>query len=208
MIAKKNKKANLERKRFAFFQIGLLVSGSLCLAAFEYSTAVPEDEIVFLETESFSGIEQVYEDQDVEMPKPEKQQPKVVNYENVDSLIKVDELLNQANTYVSNSNSAINMGDMGDPYGDDFDWGLAEPSAGDLVLAPDVEPSFVGGEAEMFRWISNEISYPAFCADMGIDGLVYIQFEVSPSGAISRVKSLQSPHDDLTAEAMRVVKKR
>jgi hypothetical protein len=39
MIAKKkNKKADLEGKRFAFFQIGLVVAGSLCLAAFEYST--------------------------------------------------------------------------------------------------------------------------------------------------------------------------
>ena len=53
MIAKKNKKANLERKRFAFFQIGLLVAGSLVLAAFEYSTvAVDGKQVTYLDAET------------------------------------------------------------------------------------------------------------------------------------------------------------
>lgn len=42
MIAKKSSKADLERKRFAFFQIGLIVAGSLTLAAFEYSSVHTE----------------------------------------------------------------------------------------------------------------------------------------------------------------------
>ena len=55
MIAKKNKKANLERKRFAFFQIGLLVTGSLVLAAFEYTTVQP-DEIKYVYEENDGSI--------------------------------------------------------------------------------------------------------------------------------------------------------
>ena len=65
MIAKKkNKKADLEGKRFAFFQIGLVVAGSLCLAAFEYSMV----SFGSLEKETFTVCEipQVYEEPMIE----------------------------------------------------------------------------------------------------------------------------------------------
>jgi protein TonB len=207
MIAKKNKKANLERKRFAFFQIGLLVSGSLCLAAFEYSTVVPDEYRVVLDDEGFGSVETVYEDQLPEDPKPQKEQPRIVNYENVDSFDIKKELTNQNQAYVSYNANFINMGDMGDPFGDDFNWDIVPEDGDPLILSPDRDPSFVGGEAEMFKWLHNEINYPQMCAEMGIQGLVYIQFEVSKSGAISKVTPLKSPHEDLTNEAMRVVKK-
>jgi protein TonB len=46
MIAKKSKQADLERKRFAFFQIGLVVAGAATLLAFEYKSVTVEDKKV------------------------------------------------------------------------------------------------------------------------------------------------------------------
>ena len=58
MIAKKKtKKADLEGKRFAFFQIGLVVAGALTLAAFEYS-GVRFNELAKteLETDAYANL--------------------------------------------------------------------------------------------------------------------------------------------------------
>ncbi|MCB9223785.1 MAG: energy transducer TonB [Crocinitomicaceae bacterium] len=206
MIAKKNKKANLERKRFAFFQIGLLVSGSLCLAAFEYSTVVPDEYQVKLEDDSWGMIEPIYEDQLPEDRPIQQTPPKVINYENVDSFIQVKELILDHNTYVSNKTDFIDIGDAIDPFGG-INLGILPEDDDVLIDVPDIEPSFVGGETAMFNWIKKEVVYPEMCAEVGIQGMVYVQFEVATSGAISNVKVVQSPHEDLSKEAMRVVRK-
>lgn len=207
MIAKKNKKANLERKRFAFFQIGLLVSGSLVLAAFEYSTVVPDEYQVVLEDDYFGSVEQIYEDQLPVQPQPPKPQPRIVNYENVDSFDIKKELTNQNQTYITSSNNFIDMGDMGDPFGDDFDWSITEVNGGDILPISEVDPEFPGGFGAMTEWIGNEVEYPELCKEMGIGGIVYVQFVVNTDGSITNVKTLKSPHDDLSNEAMRVVRK-
>ena len=44
MIAKKNSRFDLERKRIVLFQIGLLTAGSFTLAAFNYTSTVKFEE--------------------------------------------------------------------------------------------------------------------------------------------------------------------
>ena len=69
MESKKNKKVNLERKRTAFFNIGLLGAGAFTLAAFTY-----QDEITDPNEEHYSSsahIEYVLEDVEPEVKEPE-----------------------------------------------------------------------------------------------------------------------------------------
>lgn len=207
MIAKKNKKANLERKRFAFFQIGLLVAGSLVLAAFEYSTvAVDGKQVTYVEPETPGEIlPEIPEDFD--KPKEEKKvfKPKVINLASVDSFT-INNNMNMAGVATtSNTNITMDEG-WGDPT-DGIDLGISGLEVEPILPAAEKEPSFVGGEAAMRMWLGNEIRYPQMCADMGIEGITYIQFVVNTDGSICQVKELKSPHEDLTAEAKRVVKK-
>ena len=205
MIAKKNKKANLERKRFAFFQIGLLISGSLCLAAFEWSTAVPNERVELMD-DGFDIIDIEYPP-NVDKIKIIKEQPKkskLVNLDNIEKL-KIVKHLNQVGNIQTTKNSEIIFipGDD-DCIGCGVDMGL-EPEAGTIWDFTDVEPEFPGGAGAMAEWLGSKIVYPALPADMGIGGYVYIEFVVNEDGSIEQVRSLGAPHTDLADEGRRVV---
>ena len=205
MIAKKNKKANLERKRFAFFQIGLLVSGSLVLAAFEYSTVSADDKMVtYVEPETNGEMLPEIPD-DFDKPKEQKKvfTPKVIDLSQVDSF-RIDNNINVAGIMTTtNSNVKFDEG-WGDPT-DGIDMGISGEE--DILPFSEVDPTFIGGEVALMEWMRKQIEYPQMCADMGIGGTVYIQFVVNTNGSICQVKNVSNEHEDLTAEAIRVVKK-
>lgn len=68
-------------------------------------------------------------------------------------------------------------------------------------------PAFVGGEGALFKFIQNEVKYPAEAKDAKIQGKVFVQFSVDTSGTIGNVKVLRGVHKLLDAEALRVVAK-
>ena len=207
MIAKKNKKANLERSRFAFFQIGLLVSGSLVLAAFEYSTVTAdEQQVVFNEYNEGLLMPEIPEDFKEKDPERIQSAPAVVNLQNIDSVNITTRTFDPGATQTTTVSTITFNEGWGDP-GDGIAMTILGPDPGEIVPVPDVEPSFPGGEGAMMTWIGQNVNYPELCKEMGIGGMVYTEFVVNTDGSICMVKNLKSPHDDLAKEAMRVVKK-
>ncbi|OIQ37780.1 MAG: hypothetical protein BM555_00145 [Crocinitomix sp. MedPE-SWsnd] len=207
MIAKKNKKANLERKRFAFFQIGLLVTGSLVLAAFEYTTVQADQYTYAFDDEG--GVTVLQDEINEEMIEKEEQQEvettPIVDLSQVDSF-RIDNKIIPGNTqFVDNGLIVMNEGPF-DPFGE-IGMGIEGPDDGEVLDWVDENPEFPGGEAAMMAWLSSNIQYPELCADMGIQGLSYVQFVVNTDGSICQVTGLQSPHELLTQESMRVVSK-
>ena len=67
-------------------------------------------------------------------------------------------------------------------------------------------PQFPGGEAELLKWISNHIKYPAIAMENNVQGKVVVQFVVTRDGSIGEVKIARGKDPDLDKEAMRVVK--
>ncbi|MCG8575776.1 MAG: energy transducer TonB [Flavobacteriales bacterium] len=200
MIAKKNSKADLERKRFAFFQIGLIVAGSLCLAAFEYSTArVSEQKMAELPPES--GILPPEEVPDYE-PVP-KEQKAAVFTDNVDTFNIVKKLPKEAIFVQSKGEEIIVVEEGGE--GIYFFEGIIEEDDTVLDFAP-VDPQFPGGPVAMMNWIQSQITYPSMAAEMGIQGTVHLSFVVNKDGSIEQIKTLQGVHEDLDNEAIRVMR--
>ena len=68
------------------------------------------------------------------------------------------------------------------------------------------KPEFVGGEAAMYKWLSDHINYPAAAAEDGVQGRVVVEFEVSKTGTIEKVRVIRGRHPALDKEALRVVK--
>ena len=64
---------------------------------------------------------------------------------------------------------------------------------------------FPGGEAECYKWLSQNIRYPADCMEGGIQGRVVVSFVINRDGSIVDVKATRSPHPSLAKEAVRVV---
>ena len=203
MIAKKNKKFNLERKRFAFFQIGLLISGSLCLAAFEYTTVKPDSYTHVIEEET-NGY--AWEEPETEKEfnfLEDKPQPKVVYITDLQKIKIVDKFDKEGDPITTDNSDYVNMDGDGDATWDDFDWGIEDEYIEYDVV--DKEPEFPGGEEAMFEFIKKNIQYPELPKQMGIQGLVYVHFVVSKSGAIKKITTSRAPHEDLAKEATRVV---
>lgn len=68
-------------------------------------------------------------------------------------------------------------------------------------------PEFPGGIEALFAYLSKNIKYPAMAKDANIQGKVYITFIVNPKGEIEGVKVLRGIGGGCDEEAVRVVKK-
>ena len=72
----------------------------------------------------------------------------------------------------------------------------------DLV---DEMPSFPGGPAELMKWLSSHIQYPAIARESCIQGTVIVAFIVEPDGSVSNAKLVRSVDPCIDQEALRVV---
>ena len=72
----------------------------------------------------------------------------------------------------------------------------------DLV---DEMPSFPGGPAELMKWLSSHVQYPAIAIDICIQGTVTVAFIVEPDGSVSNAKLVRSVDPSIDQEALRLV---
>jgi TonB family protein len=72
---------------------------------------------------------------------------------------------------------------------------------------PQVEAKFDGGSEAQVVWINQHLEYPEKAKELGIMGIVYVQFIVEKNGELTGIKILRSPHDLLSDETIRLVKK-
>jgi protein TonB len=68
------------------------------------------------------------------------------------------------------------------------------------------KPMFPGGEAAMYKFLSDNIVYPPAAAEEGVHGRVVVEFVVAKDGSIQNVHVVRTRHPALDKEAVRVVK--
>ncbi|MFD2148467.1 energy transducer TonB [Mucilaginibacter antarcticus] len=73
--------------------------------------------------------------------------------------------------------------------------------------ADDDKPSFPGGMESFGKYLASNIKYPAVDRNAGIQGKVILTFVVEADGTLSDIKSVRSPSQTLTDEAIKVMKK-
>ena len=66
--------------------------------------------------------------------------------------------------------------------------------------------SFPGGPAELMKWLSSHIQYPAIARESCIQGTVIVAFIVEPDGSVSNAKLVRSVDPYIDQEALRVVR--
>ena len=72
----------------------------------------------------------------------------------------------------------------------------------DLV---DEMPSFPGELEELYKWIDNNVQYPAVARENGIEGRVILKFIVEKDGSLSDSTVIHSVHPIVDREALRLV---
>ncbi|MCL2132061.1 MAG: TonB family protein [Lentimicrobiaceae bacterium] len=195
MEPKKSEKADLERKKRLFFQIGLVIALLLVFLVFEY--ARHKEESILGKITGFipEDVPEIVIDAHKDTPPPPvaTSLPPVV----VENNIPTD-----------------------DPdFGHDFKSDDTIPNV--IVEIPDhkertdtfaiidfadVNPEYPGGDAARIKFLVDNIKYPRHAIELRIEGRVMLGFVVEPDGNISNVQVLRSPDASLEEEAVRVTK--
>lgn len=75
-----------------------------------------------------------------------------------------------------------------------------------ILVTPEVMASYPGGDEALYKWLYDHIKYPARAQDQGIQGRVMVKFVVEKDGSIGHAEVLRSPDEELSNEALRVIK--
>ncbi|WP_439185578.1 TonB family protein [Carboxylicivirga taeanensis] len=197
MEVKKSKKADLERKRSLFFQIGLIVTLAAILVAFEWSTVDPntnilawhDEEVIEEEAPPITRHEEI-------KPPPPPPPPKATDIiQIVDNDVELEEELQ------------IDDVDMDE----DFEVDLSqlnmdeEDSEEQIFIVVEEMPKFPGGTAALLKYISSNVKYPVICQENGVQGSVSVSFVINEKGEVTNVKAYRGSDPNLEREALRVV---
>ena len=198
MKTKKTKKADLENKRPVFFMVGLIISLSAILLAFEWKT--PANKI-----EDFGELKLEIPPEDltplIREEKKEVAPPvrTVVEFVLADNDMEIDESLEIFDSEIT-ENEAINYQDFLPKKTDEEEEDLPP------VWIADEMPEFPGGMPSLLKFIATSIRYPVVAQENGVKGKVIITFVIDKSGDVTNVRVFRGIDPSLDAEALRVVK--
>lgn len=73
-------------------------------------------------------------------------------------------------------------------------------------LTVEVQPSFMGGNSEMYKFLGKNLKYPSAAQRANIQGKVFLSFIVEKDGSITDIETMKGIGFGCDEEAMRVVK--
>lgn len=201
MELKKSVKADLENKKGLFLEIGLVVSIAICLVAFNVKNYETKEFVDTIEHVSeMDELDAIQTEQEQE-PEPEVEQQLeelvTTEFEEVeDDKVIENEFHIDANT---NSDEEITYAPV------EVLEEVAEIED-EVYVFVEEQPSFPGGEEELYKYLRSNIQYPELARANNVEGKVFVQFVVEKDGRITNVKVLKDIGSGCGAEAMRVVK--
>lgn len=200
MERKKNDKADLEIRKGVFFQLGLVITISLLLIAFEWtSSGLNKNQYDIGEGDAIEEEIIPVTRQEKPEPKIPPKPPKVAEVLNIveDDVIIENELM--LDDLESDQDEEVQMLD--------FDVEGEEQEEAEIFFIVEDMPDFKGKGLNGFRnWVMKNLEYPEIAAENGISGTVYVTFVVEPTGLVSKVKIVRGVDPALNKEAIRVVK--
>ncbi len=200
MELKKSDKANLEKKKGLFLQIGLVTVLALLLIAFEWTTR----EVTTSTLGELTDV--VMEEEIIPITRPEEIQPpppppppqvtEVLNIVeddvDIDDDLFIDDVEARPDTRIDFTQMVF----------DDEE----EAEEQEIFFIVEDMPDFQGGGQDAFRqWIAENLRYPQIAAENGIQGRVFVQFVVNTDGQVSDATVVRGVDPSLDREAVRVV---
>ncbi|MDR2036868.1 MAG: energy transducer TonB [Bacteroidales bacterium] len=198
METKKTNRANLEKKRSLFFQIGLLTALGFIFVAFEWQAAPRISDITW-DIASRIDIDDIdmIRTKTPEVPPPAPALPSH-NLAIVDNTVELD-----------NSTLIIDVEPVGNILPEDLFTSskLDEEPEPDFFIIVEDPPLFNGKPAEIgFReYIKDHLDYPAVAIENGIFGTVFVEFIVDAKGNVTDAKVMRGADPVLDKEALRLI---
>lgn len=194
MEVKKNQSVDNERLKWPIALIGGLFVSGLVLASFTFESPVFKEKLADVAT---GGDNSTVQQEEVE--KPEEQQPEE------EPVVEATPPAQEEIEHKENEEEKPKPKPPTPPPAPPAP--VEKPvKKAEIIEFPDVEASFPGGQAELQRFIVNNIQYPETSIDMEEQGRVYLSFVVDADGTISSIKVDKGVSPDLDREAKRVVR--
>jgi len=199
MEVKKNDRANLEKRKSVFFQVGLIITLSLILIAFEW-TSKPSNENSLGDLEDMDIEEEIVpitRQQQKPPPPPPPPPSQITELEIVEDDVELDDEL-VIEDIEADQNMAIEI--------TEFEQEEEAEEETVFIIVEDM-PTFNGKEASIgFReYIGKTLNYPDIASENGIEGRVIVQFAVNSRGQVVNARVVRGVDPALDKEALRVV---
>lgn len=196
MESKKTVKADLRRKTGLFFNVGLLVTMCLVVFAFEKKQYNDGDLVDLARNDAnFDELLEVPPTQQPPPPPPKIKQPEIIEVpdeEEIEEEIDVD--LDVDITEDTKIEEII------------VEEAPEEETAEQVFLVVEDPATPPGGYPAFYKYISDNLKYPAQARRMGIEGKVYVQFVVDTDGSLNEVQAVKGIGAGCDEEAVRVIK--
>jgi len=199
MEVKKTDKANLEKKRGMFLQLGYVIVLGLVLLAFEWGTRPTEidslGELGDMDLEE-EIIPITRQQNEPPPPPPPPQTTEVINI--VDDDVEIEDELILDDTE-ADQDDAIEIVE--------FEEEEEEVNEQEVFFVVEDMPTFQGKTSDAFRiYIQQNLNYPVIAQENGVSGRVFVQFDINGQGNVTNVVVVRGVDPSLDKEAVRVVK--
>ena len=200
MEAKKTPRADLEKRRGMFLEIGLAVILAAALVAFNVKSYEKEVKEVSTRTADVEIEADIIQTEQEETPPPPPEEPEVVATELnvvendaediheigiVNAEARADEALEFTRVEVTEE---------------------VEEAEEEVFLVVEEDPEFPGGLDALSKFIADNIKYPQLAKENNITGRVFVSFVVEKDGRVGQVKILRDIGGGCGNDAVRVVK--
>ena len=202
MEIKKSPKADLERKKILFTEIGLVTALLLILIAFEWKTYNKTITLITQGSQVITEEEMVPITQPDLPPPPEQPVVKPVVVSNVIQIVNDNVKVENPIIVASGEDSRVQIMDYAASQEEE-----EEEVEEDIPFAiVEEKPKFMGGdENEFTRWVFQNMSYPDEAKEHRIQGRVMVSFRVTAEGYVTDVKVMRGVDPSLDKEAVRVI---
>lgn len=200
----------LRGQRGTSLLLGYVMVLALMFVAFEYTQReIKYDELEPIYESAFEEDMIPITTQKEQMAPPPAAAPKVAEILNIvddetelaEEEVQTSEEVNQAISTVTGTGAptavvaAPSIGPVREESDDDRIFEIVEENA-----------QFPGGDDACYKWLYDNIKYPAIAQEQGIQGRVFVRFVVNKDGSIVDVEVTRSPDPSLSKEAERVIK--
>jgi periplasmic protein TonB len=192
---KKNPKADLTKLSGLFLSIGLMLSLLFVITAFEWKFYEDLGAIdLKAGTEVFDDLMEVPQTEQTPPPPQKLVQPEIIEVEDDEDIkeeISIDLDIEMNETTVIQEVV--------------FTAAPEEEEADEIFTIVEDQPTPAGGMQAFYKYVSDNLKYPAQARRMGIEGKVFVQFVVDRDGKLNEVQAVKGIGAGCDEEAVRVI---
>lgn len=196
MESKKNPKLDYTKKYGLLFNMGLALSLTLVISAFELRFAEDVSEVDLKYDFFAEETELIQITEQKPPPKPQHKQIKIIEVDD-DEIIDIDDLDISLDII-----EVDKIEDISDLFVED-----KKEEAEEIVVFAEKMPSFKGGQQAFYRFVSKNLKYPVQARRMGIEGKVFVHFVVDKDGSLNDIKIVRGIGAGCDEEVLRIIQK-